>query len=88
MDLDILAEHVSLENYRATLAHKVMEFVEHNLCVYLQYSQTCHSFNFNAHFEPLWHPRFGRIMCVVSNREIAAGEEVLANYNYSLAKSV
>ena len=31
MDLDILAEHVSLENYRATLAHKVMEFVEHNL---------------------------------------------------------
>ena len=31
MDLDILAEHVSLENYRATLAHKVMEFAEHNL---------------------------------------------------------
>ena len=56
--------------------------------MYPQYSQTCHSFNFNAHFEPLWHPRFGRIMCVVSNREIAAGEEVLANYNYSLAKSV
>ena len=27
-------------------------------------------------------------MCVVANREIAAGEEVLANYNYSLAKSV
>ena len=35
MDLDILAEHVSLENYRATLAHKVMEFVEHNKCVCL-----------------------------------------------------
>ena len=37
MDLDILAEHVSLENYRATLAHKVMEFAKHNYCVYLQY---------------------------------------------------
>ena len=23
MDLDILPEHISLENYRATLAHKV-----------------------------------------------------------------
>jgi len=70
MDLDILPEHVSLDNYQATLAHK-----------------TCHSFDFNAHFEPLWHPRFGKIMSIVSNFDIKAGKEVLANYNYSLSRS-
>jgi len=70
MDLDILPEHISIENYRATLAHKA-----------------CHSFQFNAHFERFWHPRFGTIMSIVSNVDIKAGEEILSNYNYSLSRS-
>ena len=28
------------------------------------------------------HPRFGRIMGLVANRDIAEGEEVTVNYNY------
>ena len=28
------------------------------------------------------HPRFGRIMGLVANRDIAEGEEITVNYNY------
>ena len=48
--------------------------------------QACHSFQFNAHFERFWHPRFGTIMSIVSNVDIKAGEEILSNYNYSLSR--
>jgi len=49
--------------------------------------KACHSFNNNASFSPLWHPRFGPIMSVVANDDIPAGEEVFVTYNYMIAKS-
>jgi len=70
VDLDILDEHIPIENYRATLGHKA-----------------CHSFNNNASFAQLWHPRFGLIMSVVAKEDILAGEEVFVTYNYTIAKS-
>ena len=30
----------------------------------------------------LMHPRFGRIMGLAANRDIAEGEEITVNYNY------
>lgn len=46
-----------------------------------------HSFNNNAWFGHIWHPRFGLIMSVVANRDILAGEEVFVCYNYMIAKA-
>ena len=88
LDIDILPEQISLSNYCATLAHKVFtaNLSMLTFLILLSLFKTCHSFDFNAHFESLWHPRFGKIMSVVANTDIEAGEEILANYNYSLSK--
>lgn len=44
----------------------------------------CHSFEPNAQFQSLWHPRFGHIMSVVALKPIRRGEEVLVCYNYTI----
>ena len=49
--------------------------------------KVCHSFENNARFEGLRHPRFGRVMCIMALRDISKGEEIMANYGYSLLKA-
>ena len=54
-----------------------------NYCATLAH-KACHSFQPNAEFTELYHPRFGQIMSIVAKQDIRRGEEILVNYNYSL----
>ncbi len=36
----------------------------------------CHSFEPNAYFHEIYHPRFGSIMSIVAIKEILRGQEV------------
>ena len=47
----------------------------------------CHSFKNNAKFVDIRHPRYGHIMSVVAQRDIAAHEEVLVSYNYRICQA-
>ena len=44
--------------------------------------QVNHSFEPNAQYGAIDHPRFGVIASVVSRRPIKKGEEIFTNYNY------
>ena len=44
----------------------------------------CHSFDPNCDFENFEHPRFGPILCVVTLKPVAEGEELFACYEYDL----
>ena len=44
-----------------------------------------HSFDNNAVFRGLWHPRFGSVMSVVATRDIRRGQEVMVDYSYPLS---
>ena len=66
---DLPAEYSSLENYRATLAHKSNHMRRNNA-----------RFNrFNL------HPVLGYIMAIVAIKDIPAGKEVFTNYGYNEA---
>ena len=45
--------------------------------------KTNHSFTPNTKFCPFFHPRFGHIPALRTVKNIAAGAEVLVNYEYS-----
>lgn len=44
-----------------------------------------HSFFPNCRFSDFAHPRFGRILCVKTTKEIRAGDELFCNYGYNVA---
>ena len=67
IDLDIPAEYTSMDNYRATLAHKACHAFDKEI---------------NANFETFFHPRFGQIMSLVATCDIEPHEEILVDYNY------
>ncbi len=46
--------------------------------------KACHSFKPNSVFKELFHPRFGRIMSIVSEKDIQPHHEVLVSYNYRI----
>jgi len=46
--------------------------------------KACHSFKPNAAFREYTHPRFGRIMSIVAEKDIPRHEEVLVSYNYRI----
>jgi len=69
VDLDVGPDDRSCTQYKATLGHKA-----------------CHSFEMkNSAFHEFEHPRFGRIMSVVAQRNISADEEIFVSYNYSVS---
>ena len=43
----------------------------------------CHSFEPNARYDYVIHPRFGRIRCAVAIKDITVGEEIVSDYKYS-----
>ena len=87
--IDIPKGYESIENYCATLG-KIRAIV--SITEQLQsFSEgifpghkVCHSFEPNSAFRPFFHPRFGRIMSVVSLRPISEDEEILVNYRYAI----
>ena len=56
-----------LNKYRASLGHKV--------------NHGWYSDIVNAFYVPNFHPRFGLIAAIKSNRDISAGEEIICHYN-------
>ena len=49
--------------------------------------KACHSFESNASFQRMFHPRFGLIMSIVAKRNILPDEEILVDYHYPIASA-
>ena len=49
--------------------------------------KTCTSFTPNCHFSQFWHPRFGKIMAVIADKDISRGEEIFVCYNYVIGQA-
>ena len=71
-DLDIPSKYHKLENYKATLGHKVCHSFDKR--------------KVNSKFDNFHHPRFGEIIALVSICDINTGDEILVNYNYKNIK--
>ena len=71
-DIDIPQRYRNLENYRATLGHKVCHTFDKD--------------TLNVKFKNYYHPHFGSIIALVSTRDILTEEEILVNYNYKNIK--
>lgn len=46
--------------------------------------KACHSFNPNSAFKEFFHPRFGRIMSIVTDADVHIHQEILVSYNYRI----
>ena len=46
--------------------------------------QVNHSFTNNSRYVVMSHPRWGRILGVVTARRVEAGQEITCNYGYSM----
>ena len=46
--------------------------------------KACHSFSPNSRFSQVFHPRWGKVVCLVAYRDIARHEEITVCYGYKM----
>ena len=66
--MDVPSHYSNIVDYRSSLAHKVN--FKWNVA------------ELNGEFADMNHPRFGSVMCILSIRDIEAGEEIYIDYGY------
>ncbi len=91
VDLDVPPRFRSLQNYRASLGHKVNLVLvlpsmmkEKRKKMWSPRFQVCYSFRPNCELDLFEHPRFGLINSVVTARDVLKGEEVTIDYGNSV----
>merc|ERR1711892_1621229 len=47
--------------------------------------KACHSFSPNCRFHQVYHPRWGKVVCLVAYRDIARHEEITVCYGYKMS---
>ena len=46
--------------------------------------KACHSFSPNSRFSQVFHPRWGKVVCIMALRDIARHEEITVSYGYKM----